>query len=190
VHNSRHIIVRPLLAAILFASIAIPCRARSGDHGVSALPSSDSVSIDGITWRFSTAVPVGRFVNGDYYVVGNVTVIAVNPPPTSSPGRNGSVLNMPVASNSLSPFDDRVSSGRYAPQLRVNPPFTMHPGDALISSISVNQVGDYQPWLREGEGETPDSPVRTVSVLTCLGGLCRCVQALLRRPDAEDLLCG
>ena len=127
----------------------------------------DSVSIDGITWTFSQAVPVGRFVNGDYYVVGPVTVVNINPLPTAGNSRHGSVLNMPVNNSQLSPFDGRVAANRYAPQLRIYPPFTMHPGDALISSISVNQIGDYPPWLREGE-ETPSSPVRSVSVLTCL----------------------
>ena len=167
---SRITIHHRILAAIVLALLTISCphRAHSGLPGVSDLPLIDSISIDGITWKFSQPVPVGRFVNGDYYVVGAVTVVNITPLPTPANGRHGSVLNMPVNNNSLSPFDDRVSSNRYAPQLRVYPPFTMHPGDALISSISVNQIGDYQPWLREGEGETPDSPVRSVSVLTCL----------------------
>ena len=170
-------------AAVVFALLAVSHPAFCGTPAVADLPLADSIAIDGITWRFSAPVPVGRFVNGDYYVVGTVTVVGINPPPTSSPGRNGSVLNMPVNNSSVSPYDDRVSSGRYAPQLRVNPPFTMHPGDALISSISVNQIGDYQPWLREGEGETPDSPVRTVSVLTCLA---TAVSADAFRPSYAD----
>jgi hypothetical protein len=127
----------------------------------------DSISIDGITWKFSQPVHVGRFVNGDYYVVGAVTIVNINPLPTPGNGRHGSVLNMPVSNNSLSPFDSRVAANRYAPQLRVYPPITIQPGDALISSVSVDQIGDYPPWLREGQ-ETPDSPVRSVSVLTCL----------------------
>src|SRR5208282_4716646 len=36
-----------------------------------------SITKDGITWTFSQAVPVGQFVNGDYYVVGPVTVTAI-----------------------------------------------------------------------------------------------------------------
>ena len=171
----------PLLAAM--ACMLPTSTSFCGNSSSADLPLIDSVSIDGITWRFSAPVPVGRFVNGDYYVVGPVTVVAIIPPPTTSPGRNGSVLNMPVNNNSVSPFDDRVSSGRYAPQLRVNPPFTMHPGDALISSISVSKIGDYQPWLREGEGETPDSPVRSVSVLTCLASA---VSADAFRPSYAD----
>ncbi|HUI63547.1 MAG TPA: T9SS type A sorting domain-containing protein [Bacteroidota bacterium] len=142
----------------------------------------DSISIDGITWTFSQAVPAGRFVNGDYYVIGPVTVVNITPLPSAEGGRDGSVLNMPVDNSELSPFDSRVAANRYAPQLRIYPPFTMHPGDALISSISVNQIGDYPSWLREGE-ETPESPVRTVSVLTCLPAA---VSADAFRPSYAD----
>jgi hypothetical protein len=142
-------------------------RADSQTPDAPTLVLMDSVSIDGITWTFNQTVPVGRFVNGDYYVAGPVTVVNISPLPTPANGRHGSVLDMPVTNNSVSPFDNRVSANRYAPQLRVYPPVSMNPGDALISSISVNQIGDFPPWLREGE-ETPVSPVRTVSVLTCL----------------------
>src|SRR5208283_4217932 len=43
-----------------------------------------SITKDGITWTFSEAVPVGQFVNGDYYVVGPVTATAISPQPTTS----------------------------------------------------------------------------------------------------------
>ena len=167
--RSCHIASLFLCAVVLIASLTgiLSEIAHCASPALSDLPLKDSISIDGITWTFSQPVPVGRFINGDYYVVGAVTIVDINPLPTVSNGRHGSVLNMPVNNNSLSPFDSRVSSNRYAPQLRVYPPFTMQPGDALISSVSVNQIGDFPPWLREGQ-ETPVSPVRSVSVLTCL----------------------
>ena len=48
---------------------------------------ASSISKDGITWTFSQAVPVGQFVNGDYYVVGPVTITAIDPAPTTEIGR-------------------------------------------------------------------------------------------------------
>ena len=58
-----------------------------------------SITKDGITWTFSETVPVGQFVNGDYYVVGPVTITAISPQPTtSSPYLNGSVKNLPTSS--------------------------------------------------------------------------------------------
>jgi hypothetical protein len=150
------------IAAILGLSAISACgRACAG----SPLPMLDSVSIDGIMWKFAQKTPVGRFVTGDYYVVGNVSVVSVRPAPTDE--RNGSVLNVPIDPG-ISGFDGRVSSGRFRSSLRAVFPVAMKPGDALISSISLDTVGSIEPWLREGEGESPESPVKTVSILTCL----------------------
>lgn len=70
-----------------------------------------SITKDGITWSFSQPVPVGQFVNGDYYVVGPVTITSISPPPTtSSPYMNGSVVDLPTA-NGKSGFDSRLNDG-------------------------------------------------------------------------------
>jgi hypothetical protein len=45
------------------------------------LPLRESVSQYGITWTFEGTARVGRFVTGDYYVVGPVTVTAIDPKP-------------------------------------------------------------------------------------------------------------
>ena len=72
---------------------------------------ASSITKDGITWTFSKPVPVGQFVTGDYYVVGPVTITAIDPPPnTSSPYENGSVVNLPTA-NGKSGFDSRLNDG-------------------------------------------------------------------------------
>ena len=73
------------------------------------LPSMSQVSQNGITWKFETEVPVGQFVNGDFYVVGDVTVVSIDPQPQD--GRNGSVLNQPV--NRMAGYDDRISGKLY-----------------------------------------------------------------------------
>jgi hypothetical protein len=119
-----------------------------------------SVSKDGITWTFSNPVPVGRFVTGDPYVVGPATVTAIDPPPV--PGRNGSVKNLPAADDE-SPFDDRVSSNRYEPGLRAEPPIGIAPGDSLVSSRSVATVGSHERWLFD---RPHGSPVASISILT------------------------
>lgn len=125
---------------------------------------SDSVSSYEITWKFTVPVQTGQFVNGEYYVVGPVTVQSINPAPANH--RNGSVLNLPI-NQGKSGFDNRVSSNRYDSTMRAVPPIALKPGDALISSISVDSVGKTYRWLREGEEKTI-SPVKSVSVLTCL----------------------
>lgn len=131
------------------------------------LPRHTSLTKDGITWTFNRAVPIGTFVNGDFYVVGPVTITNINPLPTVANERHGSVLNLPGNLNSISPFDSRVTGNRYKPEFRVYPPFTMAAGDTLMSSISIGSKGEFPAWMREGN-ETPESYVRSVSVLTCL----------------------
>jgi len=132
---------------------------------------ASSISKDGITWTFSQAVPVGQFVNGDYYVVGPVTITAIDPAPTtSSPYENGSVKNLPTA-NSKSGFDSRLNDGTdeswwFDPSVRVYPPISLNPGDSLVSSISLAQIHSLPEVMRATDMSV--SPVATVSVLTVL----------------------
>src|SRR5688572_21548862 len=79
------------------------------------LPRRTSVSKDGISWTFSRSAPVGKFVTGDFYVVGPVTVTAISPPPTN--GRNGSVKNLPPVDDETG-FDSRTDANRYDEDVR------------------------------------------------------------------------
>ena len=130
-----------------------------------------SITKDGITWTFSEAVPVGQFVNGDYYVVGPVTVTAISPPPTtSSPYLNGSVVDLPTA-NGKSGFDSRLNDGTdeswwFDATLRSYPTITLKPGDALVSSISLATIHSVPEVMRASDMSV--SPVASDSVLTVL----------------------
>jgi len=126
----------------------------------------NSVSDHGVTWTFAAPSRVGRFVTGDWYVVGPATVTAIDPAPAG--GRNGSVLNVPPSADRTG-FDNRTEGNRYDPTLARPPPLALVPGDSLVSSISVATPGLVDNWLRPGSGERSLSPVRSVSVLTCLG---------------------
>jgi Bacterial Ig-like domain (group 2) len=132
---------------------------------------ASSITKDGITWTFSQAVPVGQFVNGDYFVVGPVTVTVVDPPPTTStPYLNGSVVNLPTA-NGKSGFDSRLNDGTdeswwFDATLRSYPPITLKPGDSLVSSISLAQIHSVPEVMRSSDMSA--SPVATTSVLTVL----------------------
>jgi hypothetical protein len=132
---------------------------------------ASSISKDGITWTFSQAVPVGQFVNGDYYVVGPVTVTAIDPAPTTStPYENGSVVDLPTA-NGKSGFDSRLNDGTdeswwFDATLRSYPPISLKPGDSLVSSISLPTIHSVPEVMRASDMSA--SPVATVSVLTVL----------------------
>jgi hypothetical protein len=144
--------------------------------GASAAPlgtltKASSISKDGITWTFSEAVSVGEFVNGDYYVVGPVTITEINPAPTkSAPYENGSVKNLPTA-NEKSGFDSRLNDGAdeswwFDASLRSYPPIALKPGDALVSSISLATIHSVPEVMRASSKSI--SPVASVSVLTVL----------------------
>lgn len=119
----------------------------------------------GVTWTFAEPVLAGRFVTGDWWVIGPATVMAIDPAPGG--GRNGSVLNLPPVDDETG-FDDRTTEGRFNPALGASLPIALSPGDRLASSISVSEPGLVENWLREGSGERSDSPVASVSILTCL----------------------
>ena len=130
------------------------------------LPLEGSVSQHGITWTFDKPARIGRFVNGDYYVVGATAVVSIAPAPTwGEDARNGSVLNVPP-SPGKSGFDSRSPGGRYDERMRARLPISMKPGDALLSSISVNPRS-IPNALRPSDRNL--SPVGTISALTCVG---------------------
>jgi len=132
---------------------------------------ASSVTKDGITWAFSTKVPIGQFVNGDYYVVGPVTITDIMPEPTTfSPYLNGSVKNLPT-SNGKTGFDSRLNDGEdqsswFDASLRSYPPIDLKPGDTLVSSISLPAIHSVPEVMRASDSSA--SPVASVSVLTVL----------------------
>ena len=125
-----------------------------------ATATRDAITQYGITWTFATGVPAGRFVTGDWWVVGPVTVKSVTPTPTAD--RHGSAVNPPAGTRQG--YDARIAG--FDPSLRAALPLTLKPGDSLVSTASVDKIGE----------KTPDTvrrqycrgPLRTAVVLTCL----------------------
>ena len=145
-----------------------------------------SVSQYGITWTFEEPARVGRFVNGDWYVVGPVTVTAIDPKPLYGydiPGpdldaremeipadqrvRNGFMLN-PPADMKVS-YDSGVRNW-FEPSLIQKLPLAMKPGDSLVATISMPKGLVLPAQLRNKieRGEGDGSPIRTAAVLTCM----------------------
>jgi len=153
-----------VLAALSSAQVPVFTRdSAPATPALTDLPLQSSITHDGVTWTFSQPVRVGRFINGDWYVVGPVTVTAITPTPAN--GRNGSTLNLP-AYGSRSGFDDRILANRYDASLRDDPPISMVPRDSLVSTISVGVVGQIKCMLRSSDDT--HSPVKTASVLSCV----------------------
>jgi hypothetical protein len=118
----------------------------------SASFAATSVSRHGITWTFDKDRNVGQFVNGDWWVVGPVTVVSVSPAPGEgkTPGeehksiygtaatrpdtamRNGSMIA--AGPGGSQGFDSRLRN--YKAELSVAFPVSVAPGQTLISSVS------------------------------------------------------
>ncbi len=106
--------------------------------------STSQITQFGITWTFDKAYPCGEFVNGDYWVVGPVTLTNILPKSTND--RNGSMIGPNAASsNPGQGFDIRIASGNYQSSLNIAKqlPYTVPANRSVISSISY--PGDERP---------------------------------------------
>ncbi|MEK7415161.1 MAG: hypothetical protein AAB263_17790, partial [Planctomycetota bacterium] len=164
----------PLLPQVVYTKDNAPATPK-----LEELPLVDSLRQYGITWSFETPVRIGRFINGDWYVVGPATIRKIDPAPIygndvggpsdsrstdeelwakDRKARNGSTLNPPSNTNTCG-FDSRMVSRRYDPKLFTNLPISMRPGDSLVSTISRSAAE---------LGKTVGHPIRVAAVLTCV----------------------
>ncbi len=150
------------------------------------LPLVPRVSQHGITWTFEAPARAGRFVNGDWYVVGPATIAAIDPAPRygadiprreldridkerpeSQRVRNGFMLNPPARMEVA--YDSGVRNW-FEPALIRKLPVAMRPGDALVATISMPRGLVLKAQLRNKieRGVDDSSPIRTAAVLTCV----------------------
>lgn len=121
---------------------------------------TDQIVQHGVVWTFGEAVPFGRYANGDYWVVGPVTVVGVSP--AFDGGHHGWEVNPsdPVSQG----FDERVAD--FDPSRVPELPYTAGPGESLVKGVSLTPLGeDCRPCLEtavvltvvadvpEGQGE-------------------------------------
>ncbi len=150
------------------------------------LPLVEHVSQFGITWTFDKPARAGHFINGDWYVVGPVTIKAIDPRPLyggeiarreldnvdkerpqAQRVRNGFMLNPPAQMKVA--YDSGVRNW-FDPALIQKLPVAMKPGDSLVSTISMPKGLILHAQLRNKieRGVEDSSPIRTAVVLTCV----------------------
>ncbi|NLF30757.1 MAG: hypothetical protein GX591_07710 [Planctomycetes bacterium] len=142
----------------------------------------------GITWTFASPVRAGRFVTGDWWVIGPVTVTSVTPAPgpartEAASGirvdqwgstslaedprmRNGSMIVLKASQNQA--FDSRGAG--FEPDLAVRYPLQLAAGQSLVSTIS-NETASNRNFCHElmWESEKTEQVVlKSAAVLTCL----------------------
>ena len=131
------------------------------------------ISQFGITWTFDKDYTVGQFANGDYWVVGPVTIISIQPASVELDDRtiNGSMINPSPKLGKTQGYDSAMygryaSPGDFDPSLNVarpngteisnNNPLILQPGSSLVSTISTLNTND-------------PTVLQTAAILTVLG---------------------
>ncbi|MGZ6472951.1 MAG: hypothetical protein ACXWRZ_17415 [Bdellovibrio sp.] len=113
---------------------------------------ASSISQWGITWTFDKAYTYGTYANGDYWVLGPVTITRITPDYAN--GRNGWEVN-PVTAGDQG-FDNRPCSyggAAFNPSLIPSLPYVASGRQSIVKSISLSVPGPY-------------TPLQTVAVLT------------------------
>ncbi|MBN1509979.1 MAG: putative Ig domain-containing protein [Sedimentisphaerales bacterium] len=133
----------------------------------------------GITWTFGESRMIGRFANGDFWVVGPVSVTNIDPG-CATISQDGESFN--INGNMVNPdpetiggghqgYDDR--GGPYDAALRLDVPISLKAGDSLVSTISW-QIGEagcpdrYDSNPASHLYHMPRPPLRVAAILTCV----------------------
>ncbi|HUV41464.1 MAG TPA: hypothetical protein VMW23_06740 [Sedimentisphaerales bacterium] len=143
------------------------------------------VSRFGITWTFDRQYPVGQFVNGDWWVIGPVTIVSVEPAPGPAPPdeqrkdyinqfgdsclqddksmRNGSMVV--TKWGRYQGYDSGAKTYRHSESIGF--PYRLDTNRSLISTISHGS-NLKNPKILPFRREVSMSLLKTAAVLTCL----------------------
>lgn len=142
----------------LFPSSGMNCRC-------SDTPAEYAMEITqfGITWYFDREYQTGRFANGDYWVIGPVTIVFINPPSVilhdgiNKRIINGSMINPSPRYGNVQGYDNAMAANEYNPGynaarpgsslLSEDNPLVIQPGSSLISAESI-EAPENRPQLK------------------------------------------
>ena len=132
-----------------------------------AVETVNEITQYGITWKMAAPARAGRFVTGDWWVIGPLEIESVSP--AADEIGNGSVVN--PAAGSRQGYDSRLAG--FDAGLRASFPLKMEPGDSLVTVASVanKREGASRPDGEKTADAVPGGAgvLRTAVVLTCLG---------------------
>ncbi|MEI6673578.1 MAG: hypothetical protein WCO57_00215 [Verrucomicrobiota bacterium] len=145
------------MAWLFAATVLMPCM-------IERATAATSVSQFGFTWTFSADRTVGQYANGDWWVVGPVTITSISPASTTdSTGwtRNGTQLNPdPYTINGGEGFDSSLKN-MWSSGLNVAPSFTGSPLVVITGSV-VSTISVGQPNVNTSLPQITDAAILTV----------------------------
>ena len=130
-NDSRRFLIPLTLAAIL--GIASPVIAAQENK----TSPTDSISQYDITWKFDKPVQAGQFINGDWWVVGPVTIKEVLPAWDGT--CNGSVVDPPASQEQGYRVDWCNFNPRFNDSLRAKFPLEIKGTHSLVSTIGIQE---------------------------------------------------
>jgi len=116
-----------------------------------AIPKTNNISQFNITWYFDKEYEYGQFANGDYWVVGPVTIVKIEPASYDDNGtiRNGSMIN--PSKEDVQGFDSRLCA--WNKSYNIGMPngnmisesnlLIVQPNSSLVSSESRYETGSW-----------------------------------------------
>ena len=123
-----------LKVAHVFACTALALAISPIDQAVAAT----SVAQYGITWTFNQDRQVGQFINGDWWVVGPVTLTNIDPKTTATLDySNGSMINPVPGQPQGLYYDSGTKSPPYSTALNISLqlPVTVQAGNSVYSTV-------------------------------------------------------
>jgi len=142
------------------------------------------ISQYGITWRFDKAYPAGKFVTGDWWVVGPVKVVGITtdrhaPGFVPAPGEDGSMVNPDTDEHQgycphiASSYQEKLNASLVGGKpVTADNPLALQPSSSLVSMVSwlYKSEQEAEPGMPkiQGYSKAPRSATRTGAVLTVL----------------------
>ncbi|MGH9857084.1 MAG: hypothetical protein ACRD4B_04480, partial [Acidobacteriota bacterium] len=116
----------------------------SGTDCVGQAQTASSVTQYGITWTFSQPKQVGQFANGDWWVVGPVTINSITPAYNSTTQKHGWQVNP-------SNFDNHGYDGSadgFQASLVPALPYNAAAGQSIIKAVSILPDGNGKAFVQ------------------------------------------
>jgi len=136
---------------------------------IGSTSAATSVSQYGITWTFDEDYQTGQFATGDYWVIGPVTIIDIDPVSTDIDGRirHGSMVN-PISTDPLTQGYDNLRAG-YVSSLNAARPngSNLNEGNPLelsTNSSLVSAISFFESYGLDGRAQ-----LQSAAILTVLG---------------------
>ncbi len=146
------------------------------------------VSQYGITWEFDRPALSGRFITGDWWVVGPVNIVRITPAPGPAPQDAEAEIKRDQWGNTSMRDDNRMRNGSmvilecgpgqaydsrsagYDPALGVTLPHTLEVNRSLVSTVSNEDltVPNFCRKIMWQSEQQQQAPLRAAAVLTCL----------------------